>query len=468
METVFVPVPAVLVDVVSGIERLFEQATGRVSARGLEAEVHEGLREIDSMFMSACVREKARQAVTDNVEEVVCPHCGAWASLFDKERKRHMVTVRGRVDFHRPVFQCSNRECRRERAPLDEELGLGAKEHFSPLVRKKTAWAGAMLGSFDKASQDMIHQAEIPVSPKQAQRITRQAAERALALQDEEVKHFGRPAAWDHVAESEEKPDTLVLEMDGTCAMGRDGEGHEVKCATVFGLDARARTGSPGKERPLLLRRAYCATSRGIGPFRAMVWSLCIAWGLRTARRLVIVGDGIDWIWNFSRERFHFALAGGVVDAPVEILDFYHASENLSKARDAIFRDAQSPRAKEWSDVWRAAIWDGRVDEFVEELEKRRKTARDAATREALRVRADYFRTHAHRMRYPEYRAEGLPIGSGAIEGTCKNLIKGRMSCVGQRWGVEEGIEQMTALRVRIFNGRYDDLWKTQAERLAA
>ena len=144
----------------------------------------------------------------------------------------------------------------------------------------------------------------------------------------------------------EEKPETLVVEMDGTCVMGRDGDGHDVKCATVFGLDARAKTGSPGKERAVLLHRADCATSRGIQPFRAMVWALCVWWGIRSVRRVVIVGDGIDWIWNFSRDRFHFALAGGVIELPVEILDFYHAMENLTKARDAIFRDAEGlPRA---------------------------------------------------------------------------------------------------------------------------
>ena len=55
-------------------------------------------------------------------------------------------------------------------------------------------------------------------------------------------------------------------------------------------------------------------------------------------------------------------------------------------------------------------------------------------------------------------------VGSGAIEGTCKNLIKGRMDGVGMRWGVENGIELMTALRVRLFNKRWEDLWAPRQE----
>ena len=62
-------------------------------------------------------------------------------------------------------------------------------------------------------------------------------------------------------------------------------------------------------------------------------------------------------------------------------------------------------------------------------------------------------------MRYPDFEDLGLPISSGAIEGTCKNLIKGRMDCVGQRWDAQRGIERMVALRVRLFNKRWNDLW---------
>ena len=55
-------------------------------------------------------------------------------------------------------------------------------------------------------------------------------------------------------------------------------------------------------------------------------------------------------------------------------------------------------------------------------------------------------------MGYKDFEAQGLPIGWGAIEGTCKKLLKGRMAGVGMRWDAEQGIEPMCALRVRMFN----------------
>jgi hypothetical protein len=439
---------------------LLEVVEGLPDARALEQTVHEELKAVDRAVMEVCVGRRADQVVASGIEEVRCGHCApGWAVLVQSDAPRYALTIRGRVDYRRPVYRCTARDCGRERAPLDEELGLEGKEHLTPLVQRKAVWAGAMLGSFEKAEADMVHQAELPVSAKEIHRLVEKVGERALALQDQEVRERGCPVSQDRPPEVEEKPETVVLEMDGTCVMGRDGTGHEVKCATVFGLDARATTGLAGKERAVLLRRCYCATSKGIQAFRAMVWAMAVWWGVRTSRRVVVVGDGIDWIWNLSADRLHFGLPGGGVARPVEILDFYHAAENLTKARDAIYRDPEGSPAKQWYDTWHERMRQGKVDALIEELEQRRRSARGKTQRNELRLRAEYFRTHRHRMRYPEYEAQGLPIGSGAIEGTCKNLIKGRMDLVGQRWDADEGIERMVALRVRLFNERFDDLW---------
>lgn len=450
-----------LVELIGRIERLVAVVEGLPDARVLEQTVHEELKEIDRAVMALCVERKAQQALARDVRDVRCPRCEeGWALLLKSDAERYAVTIRGRVDYRRAVYRCTERSCQRERSPFDEEMGLEGKEHFTPLVQKKVVWAAAMLGSFEKAEADMVHQAELPVSTKEIHRLSGKVGERALALQDREVRERGCPVSVGQPSAAvEERPETVVIEMDGTCVMGRDGTGHEVKCATVFGLDARATTGSEGQERAVLLRRCYCATSKGIQAFRAMVWAMALWWGVRTCRRVVIVGDGIDWIWNLSADRFHFGLPGGGIARPVEILDFYHAAENLAKARDAIYRNPEGSAAKQWYSTWRERIREGKVGALIEELQRRRRSARGEKQQNELRLRAEYFRTHRHRMHYPEYEAQGLPIGSGAIEGTCKNLIKGRMDLVGQRWDADEGIERMVALRVRLFNQRFDDLW---------
>jgi hypothetical protein len=461
-------VPDPLLPIVALLTAMFNKIEAQPDARKLEATVHQDFKRIEQQAMEVCLQRKVQQAVEKDVREVRCPHCEqGWAVLLDKAAPRYAITVRGRVDYVRPVYRCDGPDCRRERCLLDEELGLEPKEHYTPLMQDKLAWAGTSGARFERASRDLAHQNEIEVSAAQIRRVTEKAGRRALELQDQEVKERGAPATLGAPIPTAEQPETVVVEMDGTCAMGRDGTGHEVKCATVFGLDARAVTGRPGQERPVLLRRCYCATSLGIRPFGAMVWALASWWGVRSAKRVVVIGDGGDWIWNYSRDRLHFTLPNGRVVAPVEILDFYHAAENLGKAREEIFADSESTAARAWFDKWRHRLRQGEVDAVIAELDKRAKAAKDESRRDALRVRRNYFAIHRERMRYPEFEALGLPIGSGAIEGTCKNLVKGRMDGVGMRWDADEGIEMMAALRVRMFNERWEDLWSEDQAKAA-
>jgi len=461
-----VRVAPALAGVVAQLQALHETVMDLPDLKVFEKTVHEELKSIDRQVMETLLVEKIKASGPTATAEVRCRHCApGWAVLREAEAPRYAVTVRGRVDFTRPVYRCDHAACSRERAPVDEELGLAPKSHYTRGMENKIAWAGTTASSFAQASKQMEHQVEIAASPSEIQRVIDQVGRRALALQDEEVKQRGAPASLEAPIPTAEQPETVVVEMDGTCVMGRDGTGHDVKCATVFGLDARAVTGSPGKERPLLLRRCYCATSRGIRPFGAMVWALVSWWGVRSARRVVVIGDGGEWIWNYSRDRLHFTLPDGRVVKPVEILDFYHAAENLGKAREEIFADAASAPAKAWFDQWRHRLRQGEVDAVIEELDKRVRAAKKDEKRcDALRVRRNYFVEHRERMRYPDYEALGLPIGSGAIEGTCKNLVKGRMDGVGMRWDVEEGIELMTALRVRLFNEHWEDLWSVRQD----
>ncbi len=42
-----------------------------------------------------------------------------------------------------------------------------------------------------------------------------------------------------------------------------------------------------------------------------------------------------------------------------------------------------------------------------------------------------YFRTHRERMRYPEFRAQGLCVGSGVVEAACQSIVGSRLKRSG-------------------------------------
>ena len=62
-----------------------------------------------------------------------------------------------------------------------------------------------------------------------------------------------------------------------------------------------------------------------------------------------------------------------------------------------------------------------------------------------------YFRHNRDRMRYDEYLAQGYPIGSGAAEGTCRNLVKDRLELSGMKWE-HTGAQAMIYLRAIYLN----------------
>ena len=76
-----------------------------------------------------------------------------------------------------------------------------------------------------------------------------------------------------------------------------------------------------------------------------------------------------------------------------------------------------------------------------------------------LRTEADYFETHAARMRYPSFRKQHLFVGSGVIEAGCKSVIGSRLKQSGMFWTVR-GANAILALRCSHLNGRFEDYWE--------
>lgn len=64
----------------------------------------------------------------------------------------------------------------------------------------------------------------------------------------------------------------------------------------------------------------------------------------------------------------------------------------------------------------------GRVEEVVQ-----RCLGQSAVAGEAVHQAVSYYLNNKERMRYPEYRARGIQIGSGTVESGCKRVIGERL-----------------------------------------
>ena len=75
---------------------------------------------------------------------------------------------------------------------------------------------------------------------------------------------------------------------------------------------------------------------------------------------------------------------------------------------------------------------------------------------------ADYLERNAERMRYPEFRAQGLFVGSGVVEAGCRTVVGKRMKCSGMFWSVR-GANAILALRCCRLSRRFEDYWESRS-----
>ena len=100
---------------------------------------------------------------------------------------------------------------------------------------------------------------------------------------------------------------------------------------------------------------------------------------------------------------------------------------------------------------------EGKIEELVTAL--RAIDSLNPELLEKIRAEAGYFDNNKERMRYPNYRAQHLFIGSGVIEAGCKTIIGSRCKQSGMFWTVR-GANAILALRCNHFNGRFEDYWE--------
>jgi len=170
--------------------------------------------------------------------------------------------------------------------------------------------------------------------------------------------------------------------------------------------------------------------------------------GIRPNARLDVWADGARWIWE--RLDFHFAFARGT-------LDIYHALEHVSTAAKAQFGEGTAATER-WQEQARNALLAEGFPGIERAIDQARVTAVRAPQRAALSQLAEYLRPHARHLNYAERLATGRPIGSGLIEGACKNYLGRRLKQTGARWLIPNA-NRMATLGSLVYADQWTDYW---------
>jgi hypothetical protein len=174
--------------------------------------------------------------------------------------------------------------------------------------------------------------------------------------------------------------------------------------------------------------------------FGQLLWCEAARRGVLTAREVIVVADGAHWIWNLGEEHFPQA---------TQVVDWYHASQYAWRVAHTVYGEG-TPLAKRWAKRRLDELWEGEVGKVLKGFAAHRQ--RGAAVEEAITC----YTNNAHRMRYADYRARGLQIGSGSIESGCKQVITARLKQAGMVWSLD-GARAVAAVRTWLKSGRWQD-----------
>jgi hypothetical protein len=382
--------------------------------------------------------------------EVPCP-CGQKAR-YREMRSRRVLTAVGQAEFARPWYLCPH--CHHGQCPADVALDM-EKTDLSPAVRRMLALIGSDV-PFDHGRQQIELLAGLQVTAKAVER-TAEAIGSDIA--QGEQREIGRAVQLDLPIRVGKPVPILYVQMDGTGVpvvkketVGRKGKTdgqpartREVKLGCVFTQKGWDKEGYAIRDPASTTYTGAIETAEEFGKRLYLeAWNR----GWSRAQKKVVIGDGAEWIWNLADQHFPGA---------IQIVDLYHAREHLWELARRLHPN-DSVAQKTWMKIHQKRFLDkGKIEKLVASLRSIPSTHPELLDK--LRTEADYFESHAARMRYPKFRKQHLFVGSGVIEAACKTVIGSRLKRSGMFWTVP-GANAIIALRCCNLNGRFENYWE--------
>ena len=164
------------------------------------------------------------------------------------------------------------------------------------------------------------------------------------------------------------------------------------------------------------------------------------------AKLVQIVADGSPWIWN--RVRAMLEKLGVKPEKITETLDYYHASEYVSKIIAGLPKKF-SKQAARLASMFKEWIWTGNIEAIVEKCEE----LFSNPSKEIVRY-VGYFQNNQDRMHYADYQENKLMCGSGIIESGIRRVINLRFKNASAFWK-KENVESLYFLRGILLSFRW-------------
>jgi hypothetical protein len=395
--------------------------------------------------------EKAAQKKAD-LAPPRCPVCQQPLSRIGHGHERTFQTRFGPVTIRRDRGYC--KRCKKWRFPADALLGLEETAGYSPRVQEMAALLASKM-PVGEASEVMEHLTGVKMPRSTLDREARRQGERARELRRKLDGQACQKAPAAVQPEMILEPYQMIIQMDAWNIRERDQWGqtrrlrqtgqeperwHWVYTGTCFRLDHRGQTDGG---RPVISQRGFVATREGIDALRQQLHAEAMRRGLGQAAGALVIADGAAWIWRLADDRFPEAR---------QRLDFYHAVQHLAAVGRALFGENKD-QLKGWLRPLVKQLKNQSALKVIGQLEEILQAMPEGQEAVGIEKEVNYLREHQERMDYRAGARRGEPIGSGAVESSCRQT-QCRFKRPGQYWS-QQGDEALLCLETFWRNGRW-------------
>jgi hypothetical protein len=368
------------------------------------------------------------------------------------------LTAAGRVEVERHLYH-PVAEKGRAICPLELRSGIIAG-YFTPRAARQGAYVMAHLTPGE--SEELFGE----IGNMQPSRSSLDRLTKALSPHWEEQR-----VVWEaQLRQTETVPvaaKVIALSVDGVMSPIRGADKHEkakqpgkhasgptgykeVGCGTVTLYDQEA-------ERLQTVRYARMPESKKVILQQQLTTEVASILALRPDLQRVHLADGAKDNWRLMNDIE--AQLPAPSQAPVEIVDYYHACDHLKNGCDAAWGES-TQASKDYFErlkTWLKEVADG-AERVIRVLRFQCSLA-SGNKRKRLEVELTYFRNQQPRMHYSEYLCLNLPIASGVMEASCKTLVTQRLKRSGMTW-TNLGGQAILTLRSLIQSNRWHSAWK--------
>ena len=416
----------------------------------LEEEILQSTRDLQRALLEEATQKKADQS------RPICPVCGNKLSRVSQGHECSYQSRFGVVKLRRARGWC--RRCKCWRFPADHLLGLAESGGASPGVQEIAALAVSKL-PVAEASAVIERLSAIKLPRATLDREARRQGKRAEGKRQQMDEQIGQGAATQQSVpelKGSVEPFMLVIELDAWNIRERNEQQwgksqqlrqqgqepewwHWVYGGTCFRLSQRVQTQGG---RSLILSRGTVMTRGGVDALKQQLWAEAMRHGLGQAKEVLVIADGAVWIWNLVGDRFAGAR---------QRLDPWHALQHLWAVAHALHPE-DAAAAAAWLAPIKDKLLESQAAEVIEELDEVLKKLR-GPRRKAVQAERNYLENNRERLDYKGAKERGEPLGSGAMESTCKQY-QARFHRSGQFW-TTQGDEALMCLETFWRNGRW-------------